>query len=141
MHKSVGFTLQKILTLTFLILFFASAGANAEEHGGEAGGAGKAYEKLEPFTVNLVGQLHQIVQVSITLKPATLTIGERIKLYMPVIRHEIILLLSGKTAEQIQTSEGKQKLLLETRRAANKALELSSKDGIADVLFESFIIQ
>jgi flagellar basal body-associated protein FliL len=41
----------------------------------------------------------------------------------------------------MQTSDGKQKLITETRYAANKALELTSKDGVADVLFESFIVQ
>ena len=140
MKKPVGFILQKSLALIFLTLFCISTSANAEEHGGEGGAAGKPYEKLEPFTVNLMG-LHQVIQVSVTLKPATLNIGDKIKLYMPVIRHEIILLLSGKTPEQVQTSEGKQKLISETRYAANKALGMTSKDGIADVLFESFIIQ
>jgi flagellar FliL protein len=127
--------------LLLLTLFSFPIFATAEEHGGEGGAGGNPYEKLDPFTVNLVGQLHQTIQIAITLKPATLTIGEKIKLYMPVIRHEIIMLLSGKTPEQVQTSEGKQKLIVETRYAANKALGLTSKDGIADVLFESLIIQ
>jgi len=120
--------------------FCISTSALAGEHGGGEGGGSGGYERLEPFTVNLVG-LHQVIQISMTLKPAKPDVSDKIKLYMPVIRHEIIMLLSGKTPEQMQSSEGKQKLILETRYAANKALGLTSKDGVADVLFESIIIQ
>jgi flagellar FliL protein len=122
----------------FLILVGFSTFANAEEHEGD--GNSKPYEKLDPFTVNLLGLQH-VIQVSITLKPATLNIGDRIKLYMPAIRHEIILVLSGKTPEQVETSAGKQELIVETCRAANKALGMTTKNGITNALFESFIIQ
>lgn len=137
MQKSIGFILRRSVGLIFLSLCFISINANAEEKGGADSGG---YERLEPFTVNLVG-LRQMIQISITLKPAKPDVSDKIKLYMPAIRHEIILLLSGKTPEEIQSSAGKQKLILETRYAANKALGLTSKDGIADVLFESIIIQ
>ena len=138
MQKSVGLILFRSLAILFFSLFWVTTSANAEEKGGGEGGGG--YERLEPFTVNLVG-LHQVIQISVTLKPAKPEVGEKIKLYMPAIRHEIILLLSAKTPEQVQSSEGKQKLILETRYAANKALGLTSKDGVSDVLFESIIIQ
>lgn len=137
MQKSFGLSLRRSLAFLFLIMFGVLTSANAEEKGGGEGGG---YERLEPFTVNLVG-LRQVIQVSVTLKPAKADVSDKIKLYMPVIRHEIILLLSAKTPEQVQSSEGKQKLILETRFAANKALGLTSKDGVADVLFESIIIQ
>ncbi len=137
MQKKFGSILRRSFAFIFLGLCCVSISANAEEKKeGDSGG----YERLEPFTVNLVG-LHQVIQISLTLKPAKPDISDKIKLYMPAIRHEIILLLSSKTPEQVQSSEGKQKLISETRIAANKALGLSSKDGVADVLFESIIIQ
>ncbi len=137
MQKSIGFVLRRSFAILFLALCCASISANAEEKKeGDSGG----YERLEPFTVNLVG-LHQVIQISLTLKPAKPDVSDKIKLYMPAIRHEIILLLSSKTPEQVQSSEGKQKLIVETRVAANKALGLTSKDGVADVLFESIIVQ
>jgi len=139
MQRSVGLILCRNLTMLLFALFCTSTSAFAGEGGGEGGGS-SGYERLEPFTVNLVG-LRQVIQISMTLKPAKPEVSDKIKLYMPVIRHEIIMLLSGKTPEQMQSSEGKQKLILETRYAANKALGLTSKDGVADVLFESIIIQ
>jgi flagellar FliL protein len=138
MQKSFGFILRRIFAGIFLALCCFSISANAEEKSGEGGGG--SYEKLEPFTVNLLG-LRQVIQISVTLKPAKPEVSDKIKLYMPAIRHEIILLLSAKTPEQVQSLEGKHKLIVETRVAANKALGLSSKDGIADVLFESILIQ
>ncbi|TAJ77972.1 MAG: hypothetical protein EPO42_09035 [Gallionellaceae bacterium] len=138
MQKSVGLILRKFLTLLFLSAFFVAANAHAQG-GGEGGGNG-AYEKLEPFTVNLVG-LRQVIQVSVTLKLAKPEAGEKVKLYMPVVRHEMILLLSGKSAEQVETADGKRRLILETKAAVNKAIESNGKEGIADVLFEQIIIQ
>lgn len=130
--------MRRFLALLLATVFFAMVDANAEG-GGEGAGNG-AYEKLEPFTVNLVG-LRQVIQVAVTLKLAKPEAGEKVKLYMPVIRHEMILLLSGKSAEQVGSSEGKQRLILETRAAVNKAIESNAKEGIADVLFEQIIIQ
>jgi flagellar FliL protein len=140
MQKPFRLILRRSFAFLFLTMFWVLTSANAEEKSGGEGGGSGGYERLEPFTVNLVG-LHQVIQISVTLKPAKPDVSDKIKLYMPVIRHEIILLLSAKTPEQVQSSEGKQKLILETRYAANKALGLTSKDGVADVLFESIIIQ
>lgn len=141
MQKPAGLIFQQWLPFIFMALFCFSTCVKAEEHGSEGGAAGTPYEKLEPFTVNLLGNLHQVAQVSLTLKPVTLTIGDKIKLYMPVIRNNVILLLSGKTPEQLTSLDGKQKLILETRHATNQALGMTSKNGIADVLLESLVIQ
>lgn len=140
MQKLVGFSLRKGLVFLFLVLFWVSTSANAEEKGGDGG-----YIMMEEFTVNLVG-LHQVIQVKLTLKPAkTPLAADKIRLYVPAIRHEIILLLSAKTPEQLQTQEGKKKLITETRDAANKALGMNSKEGVkegvVEVLVESIIIQ
>lgn len=137
MQKSVGFILRKSLALLFLTSLIVAANANAQEGGGEGSGL---YKKLEPFTVNLVG-LKQVIQLSVTLKLAKAEAGEKVSLYTPAIRHAMIILLSGKTAEQIETSEGKQLLIKETKAAVNKAIELDAKEGVAEVLFESIIIQ
>jgi flagellar basal body-associated protein FliL len=135
MKSPVELNFRKSLALMFLTLLWISTSA----HAGESGN-GEGYERLEPFKVNLIG-LHQVIQLSATLKMAKPDVGDRIKLYMPAIQHEIILLLSSKTPEQLKTPQGRQELILETRLAANKALMLGPKDGIADVFFESILIQ
>ncbi|MDD4911338.1 MAG: flagellar basal body-associated FliL family protein [Sideroxydans sp.] len=130
--------LMRVGLLGALCLVAPSSFASGGGGGGEAGAS--AYTRLDPFTVNLQG-LKQVIQVAITLKMAKPEAAEKAKLYMPAIRNDIIYLLSSKTPEQLGTPEGKERLLVETRRAVNKALELNSKEGVAEVLFESIIIQ
>lgn len=136
MQQSVSYILRRCFAFLFLAMFLVAANANASE----GGGGGGAYERLEPFTVNLVG-LTQVIQLVVTLKMARPEAGEKVKLYMPVIRHGMILLLSSKTSAQIETAEGKQRLIQETIATVNHAIELTPKEGVADVLFESIIIQ
>ena len=135
MQKSTAFILRRGLIFLFLALFWVSTSANAEGKSDSG-----AYIVLEPFTVNLVG-LHQVIQLSVTLKPANFDLVEKLKAYTPIIRHEIILLLSAKTPEQLQAADGKLKLIVEIRVAVNTALGLTMKTGISDVLLESIIIQ
>lgn len=137
MQMSVGFISRRCLTLLFLTLLLVAANANASEGGGAGGGL---YQKLEPFTVNLAG-LTQVIQLSVTLKLAKPEAGAKVNLYNPMIRHAMIMLLSGKTAEQVETLEGKQRLILETKTAINKAIGLDAKEGVAEVLLQSIIIQ
>lgn len=137
MQKSVSFVLRRVFALLCLASLFVAVNAYAEGGGKEGGGA---YQTLEPFTVNLVG-LKQVIQLTVTLKLAKPDAGARVSLYSPVIRHAMIVLLSGKTPEQVETPAGKQLLIKETKVAINKAIELDAKEGVADVLFESIIVQ
>jgi len=136
MRKSVGLVLRSGSILMVAALLMMS-NAFAQGGGGEGGGN---YEKLEPFTVNLVG-LHQVIQIAVTLKLASPEAKLKVGFYRPAIRHAVILLLSSKTSEELETAEGKQKLIVEIKTAVNKAIELSAKDGVAEVLLESIIIQ
>jgi len=134
MQKSVG----GILRGGLILLLLAVLSANASEGGGKEGEG--LYQKLDPFTVNLAG-LTQVIQMSITLKLAKPETGAKVILYTPAVRHAVILLLSEKNAEQLSTPEGKKRLILETRAAINKAIELNVKEGVAEVLLESVLIQ
>lgn len=129
---------QRWLPRLFLLLPLISINALAAESAGKETPA--VYARLEPITVNLQG-LEQFLQVQITLKVASAEVGETIKEYMPIIRHEMILLLSSKEAGQISSFEGKRKLFAETSQAINRTLRRGNKNGITEALFESFIIQ
>ena len=79
------------------------------------------FEKLEPFVVNLADR-GRYLQVAMELKVADAKIADQIKKVLPEIRNGILLVLSGKRAEEVSSAEGKQRLQLEIRHAANKAL-------------------
>jgi flagellar FliL protein len=106
-----------------------AADADSED-GGEADHAPAAHAKidpkhppvflpLEPFTVNLADrETDRFAQVGITLEVVDAPTGEQMKAFMPAIRSNVLMLLAHKTAAELLTLEGKQKLAREIQRAA-----------------------
>lgn len=131
--------MRKLLAILATALFLISTTVQASSGGGKEGGA-SPYARLETFTVNLKG-LTQYLQVNMSLKVADPKLAESIKAWSPVIRHELILLLSSQSGEELATLAGKQKVMAAIKTAINKVLKLDDKDGVTDVLFESFVIQ
>jgi flagellar FliL protein len=107
--------------------------AEGEEEGGEGGG-GHAKPKaeahaepakpnakhdpkhpptfvpLEPFTVNLADkESERYAQIAVTLEIEDSKTADELKVYMPAIRNNILMVLSNKTATQLLTREGKEK--------------------------------
>ncbi len=66
---------------------------------------------LDPFTVNLADkEAERYAQIGVTLEIEDAKTGEELKVYMPAIRNNILMVLSHKTAAQLLTREGKEKL-------------------------------
>lgn len=124
-----------ILLVAALPFFSASAQASESKESGLP-----PYAKLETLTVNLQNLMHYL-QVGIALKVAKPEVAESIKDWNPVIRHEMILLLSSQNGEELATVAGKKKVMAAARIAINKILKLDGEEGVTDVLFESFVIQ
>lgn len=125
--------------LLFCITGF-SPSALANSGGGSATAGSGNMAKLEPFTVNLDG-FDRYLQISVTLQVASAEIAEKVKVFMPVIRHGLILILSSKDASTLQSGEGKREVMDEIRDRVNKVLEVKEHDGVTDIFFENFIIQ
>lgn len=128
--------MHKLIAILAVALMIFSTSAAGESKGGGAA----PYAKLETLTVNLHG-LTQYLQVNISLKLADPKISESIKGWTPVIRHELVLLLSSQKGEELATLEGKKKVMASIRSSINKVLKLDETSGVTDVLFESFVIQ
>ena len=112
---------------------------------------------LEPFVVNLSGEVQHYLQVGIDLKVAEAVTEDQIKAYLPEIRNGVLLLLSSKNAEELGTLEGKNLLRREIRAAVNAPLGIEPGDdddahaveghgadqvkGEQEVLQTSFVIQ
>lgn len=94
---------------------------------------------LEPFTVNLADtESDRLAQVAVVLEADDKKADEALKAQMPAVRNAILLLLSSKTAKELLTLEGKQKLAAEIAEAAAKRLDEGS---IETVHFSQFIVQ
>jgi flagellar FliL protein len=99
--------------------WFFTRGHAPEDGHAEAAKAEPVHEaKFIPmgdnFTVNLQREEgDQYLQAGITLKILQPELEEKIKTAMPEIRSKLLFLLSGKKPSELQTAEGKKKLIEE----------------------------
>ncbi|MBA4343807.1 MAG: flagellar basal body rod protein [Methylibium sp.] len=94
-------------------------------------GTPPVFVPLEPFTVNLADKdVDRFAQVGVTLEVVDAKFGEQIKAYMPAIRSNILMVLSHKTAAELLSLEGKQKLAKEINRESVRpmGIELDDED-------------
>ena len=98
---------------------------------------------MDTFTVNLDQDTGgQYLQVVLSLEVEDAHMGDKIKTYTPKLRNNVIRLLSGKKASELNTPAGKEKLAVEIRSLMNEVLEPGAKEGpVKEVLFTNFIIQ
>jgi flagellar FliL protein len=88
-----------------------------------APGTPPAYLPLDNFTVNLADRdAERYAQVGITLELTDAKAGDLIKSYMPAVRNRILLAISDRTAAELSTREGKEKLADTVRRETARAL-------------------
>ncbi len=101
------------------------------------------FVNMEPFTVNLQHENgDQYLQVAFTLQVADEAQVELLKLYMPLIRSRILLLLSTKKPSELATEEGKKKLQDEIiAKAKQPFTPQSPPQAVTGVFFTSFVIQ
>ena len=119
------------------------------------------FVKLDAFTVKLQTEGQEAyLQAVPELRVLDVHLGDKIKQYTPEIRHKVLLILSGKTASELSTPQGVQKLSNEMRATINAIIEpppvrKKSKDKpreepgdqagpdepVQAVLFTSFIVQ
>ena len=80
---------------------------------------------LDPFVVNMAGDVQRFLQVGIDLRVADASVSDQIKAHLPEIRNGVLLLLSSKKAEDLADIEQKNRLREELRAAVNKPLGIS----------------
>jgi flagellar FliL protein len=86
---------------------------------------------LDPFTVNLADKdVDRFAQIGITLQVEDPHFADQIKAYMPAIRSNVLMVLSHKTAVELLTIEGKQKLAKDIMRESVRpmGIELDEED-------------
>lgn len=113
------------------------------------------YEMKPNFTINFnVNGRQRYLQAAITLLYRDPLLEELLKLHMPAIRNGLVMLLSAKNFDELQTPEGKEQLreeaLAVVRNQLQKEQEALTAQGNADkvssanveqVLFTNFVMQ
>ena len=78
---------------------------------------------LDPFTVNLSDrEAERYAQIGLSLELADAKEADRIKLFMPVIRNNILMVLAHKSSAELLERDGKARLAEEIRRETARAL-------------------
>lgn len=98
---------------------------------------------LDPMTVNLLSDDGQhYLRVGLSLKLADAKIQEALTQHMPEIRSRILLDLSNKHPEDLQTLDGKHALARELKTLIEKPTDASEPPvHVEDVLFTEFVVQ
>lgn len=136
---------MRILIL-FLSFFLISnlVYAGDDDTGDEAVSTEPVIEYLEmkpKFTVNL-DKPRKYLMINVQLMVEGIDHIEKIKKHMPLLRHELIMVYSGRSATSLQTMEQREALREESKDAITKALDKhSNSDGFRDVFFSEFLVQ
>lgn len=141
----------------FLLLKKGGDAAEGDEVAAETDKAAKkktekaappVYIPMDAFTVNLVPETgEQYLQVTISVEAEDAAVAEKLKQYMPKLRHEIMNILSSKKPSEIATREGKKQLADEIKTTINGIVDVepakgkTSEGAVRAVLFTTFIIQ
>ena len=90
------------------------------------------YLPLEPFTVNLADRDgERFAQIAVTLEIDDAHFGDQLKLYLPAIRHNVLMTLAQKTAAELLTREGKELLARQIQRDVLRPLGIEVADPAA----------
>jgi len=108
------------------------------------------YQSLDPkFVVSLSNSNPngaRFMQFSIDLATHQQEVKEQIKLHMPAIRSNLLMIFGGQDPAKVSTREGKEKLLNEIRDSVNDTLfqmegKNAIKNGVEAAYFNSFVMQ
>ena len=152
-------------------LFYLSkqraAALAAEEAGGEPAAPAAAaahtaktppvYLPMDNMVVNLADPGgERVAQVGITLEVVDAHASDNVKAFMPTIRSGVLMLLSQRTADELLSPEGKQKLIDDILRETSKPFgggnehapapkkagkQAAEQFPVVGVLFSSLIVQ
>jgi len=102
------------------------------------------YHKFKPaFVVNFEdkGKL-RFLQIDLSVATKLPSVIDELTTHEPVIRNNLVLLYSSKTAAELNSLEGKEKLRQQTREEIQKIMkDNTGKTGIDEVYFTGFVVQ
>lgn len=136
---------QLSIVMGIVLLGLASfAMASAGGGSGSKTAEGPGYLPLKPaFVVNIRdGKRSRFLQVQIQLKLSDMKMSEKILHHDSIIRHTMLMLLSGQEAMELYSTVGKERLRVKALEAIRSALKGEIDHlPIEDLYFTNFIIQ
>jgi flagellar FliL protein len=129
----------------YLFLFKGDAAPAAQAETPKAPERKEAlYMELKPpFVVNFEDQ-HRVrfMQVTVALMSREQAVLDAVDRHMPLIRNDLVMLLSSRPYEAINTREGKEALRAQAEQEVNQVLEQETgRGGVEALYFTSFVVQ
>lgn len=122
----------------------ASDSADAESASEESEKKPAIYYALTPaFIVNFQDKgRSRFLQTDLTLVIRDEDVAAALDMHMPLIRNNLVMLLSGQTLETLQSTEGKEALGKQALQSVQDVMQKEiGKPGVEQVLFTSFVMQ
>ena len=150
---------KKLLWVMIILVLLSSAGAAAaiylvldQRNSSDSGEAQQqtveltppVFTRIEPFTVNLADDRYgsRLLYTGITLRVGNEQRKTIIEEHMPQVRSRLLILLSGKQANELTSTEGKEELAQAIISRLNVPLtENQPPLDLREVLFTEFIVQ
>ncbi|MFI4891058.1 MAG: flagellar basal body-associated protein FliL, partial [Steroidobacterales bacterium] len=121
------------------------AAKGGEGHGGEGGGEGKAaiyYAIDPPLVVNFEeGSAVRFLQITMEVMASDQKAIDGVTRNVPLIRNNLLLLMSNRDYQSLMSREGKEKLRQEALTEVRSILKKQDSPAIDDLLFTSFVVQ
>lgn len=158
-ESSKGAGKSRWLVIGLLLILIASAVATAAylflgNSGDAAAGEAQSAEpveapvpifvKVKPFTVNLGGDEYEsrLLYIGLSLRVQNEQSQALLTDHMPQVRSRLLMLLSGQSAQELTTPDGKTQLAKDILAMLKEPLtEPQPPLEIRDVLFTEFIVQ
>ncbi len=101
------------------------------------------FEMDKPFVVNFPKSSGiSLLQVSIALSVEGVTTAELLKKHEPMIRNNLLMLISGQVPQELKTVEGKEKFVELMHKEVDKVIKkIGGKNKVQDMFFTSFVMQ
>lgn len=130
--------------LTALLVTFSLVPAGHTEEEGE-NKINVQYVDLKPsFVANFGGPSKKLkfVKADISVRVNSTDAANLVEQHMPLIRNEIVLLLSAQVESEISTMQGQEKVRLEALEKIKKVMEEETGSAtVEDLLFTNFVLQ
>jgi len=88
------------------------------------------------------GSAASLIQVSLSLLVDSVETVDVVKKHEPMIRNNLLMAISAKGADKLQTTEGKEALRAEMLAEISKVMErMSKKNKVENIFFTAFVMQ
>jgi flagellar protein FliL len=122
----------------------AIAPVAAASHGGEEGGAhSTVYYAIDPpLVVNFEdGSVVRFLQISMEVMAHDQKAVDSVQKNIPLIRNNLLLLMSNRNYQSMMSREGKEKLRQEALAEIRAVQKKEGSPDVDDLLFTSFVVQ